>query len=170
LGDLALAANRGDEALEHYAAALRFAFDEDRVRSIEVKQFSINSVGRRAVVALLIGDDRQGTDLLESSAALGEWAANEPELGLADYLVGKNLYARERLEPALRSLDRALSRSLPLPSVRREALRLKVFAGCALNERSAARRALGQYFEAEGLSLARKAGMERFAARCRLLD
>jgi hypothetical protein len=105
--------------------------------------------------------------LPHAAAELGEWSATEPELGLADYLIGKNLYSRARWRDAYVRLQRALERGLPLASVRREALRTIVFAACALDERAVADRALAEYLADPGLSFARKSGMQRFARTCR---
>jgi hypothetical protein len=169
LGDRALLAGQAEVAERHYAQAERDAFDEHRARTIAVKRYALtNPNGRAPIAALLIGDPRLGNDLPQAAAELGEWAAKEPELGLADYLIGKNLYTRARWRDAYVRLERALRRSLPLPSVRREALRTFVFAACALDERSVAQGALDNYFADPALSSARKSGMQRFAKSCRL--
>jgi hypothetical protein len=89
---------------------------------------------------------------------------------LADYLIGKNLYTRARWREAGEYLSRALERDLPLPSVRREALRSSVFVACALGDGARARAVLLDYLADPGLSLARKNGMERFQKVCRFSD
>jgi hypothetical protein len=168
LGDLELLAGQEMRATEHYAAAEQDAFDEHRARTIAVKRYALHDPqGRSAIVALLIGDPRVGSDLPQAAAELGEWSATAPELGLADYLIAKNLYSRARWRDAYARVDRALQRDLPLASVRREALRTFVFAACALAQWQAAARALDTYLADPGLSFARKTGMQRFARSCR---
>jgi hypothetical protein len=167
LADLELMAHEDPLAADHYAAAEKDAFDEHRARTIAVKRYALrDAAGRSAITALLLGDRRLGPDLPQAAAELGEWSATEPELGLADYLIGKNLYSRARWRDAHVRLQRALQRGLPLASVRREALRTIVFTACALDERAVADRALGEYLADPGLSFARKSGMQRFARTC----
>jgi tetratricopeptide (TPR) repeat protein len=169
LGDLAYWQSETEQALEFYAEAERFAFDEHRARSLAVKQFGLLGGRARASISeLLMGDPLLGSDVLQSGAALGSWAASEPGLGLADYLIGKNLYGRGRFRAASEYLQRALARDLPLPSVRREALRSTVFVACALGDRTLALPAWTALFADPGLSLARKNGMQRFAPSCGL--
>lgn len=160
-----------DGALALYAEAERHAPDEHRARTIAVKRYALASPeGRHAIIDLLIGEPERGADIAQASAKLGQWAEREPGLGLADYLIGKNLYMRGRWRAASESLARALERDLPIPTVRREALRTSIFAACALGDRQRARELLGPYLADPGLSSARKSGMERFAEICRLRD
>lgn len=169
LGDRASSAGRDLIAERYYAEAERDAYDEHRARTIAVKRYALaNPRGRPAIAALLIGDPELGSDLSQAAAELGEWSAEEPELGLADYLIGKNLYNRARWRDAYIRLERGLRRALPLESVRREALRTFVFVACALDERAVAQGALNDYLTDPGLSSARKTGMQRFAKSCRL--
>jgi hypothetical protein len=168
LGDAALLAGDVSRAEQHYAAAERDALDEGRVRTIAVKRYAGRSEGRQAVAELLIGDPARGSDLMQSSAALGEWSARDPQLGLADYLLGKNLFSRARWRESDLHLDRALARELPLASVRREALRTSVFAGCALGQRESASARLREYLSDPELSAARRQGMRKFAQLCGL--
>lgn len=168
LGDLELLAGDDRAAAQHYVAAENDAFDEHRARTIAVKRYALGDArGRAAIVALLIGDPRLGSDLAQAAAELGEWSATAPDNGLADYLIGKNLYNRARWRDAYERLSRALSRPLPLASVRREGLRTFVFAACALGEHTAAARAVAEYLVDPALSFARKTGMQRFAESCR---
>jgi tetratricopeptide (TPR) repeat protein len=170
LGDLALAVGDRAVALEQYDVAERAAFDEHRRRTIEVKRYAAAGPGREALVELLVGDRRGRVDAWLASSSLGAWREREPGLGLADYLIAKNVYGGGLLEAAAEHLDRALDRELPLSGVQQEALRLRVLVACALGDRAVARIALDRYLHIEGLSLARKAGMQRFATRCSLLD
>jgi hypothetical protein len=140
------------------------------MRTIAVKRYAVQSEGRQAVTELLIGDPEHGSDLMQSSAALGEWSARDPRLGLADYLIGKNLYSRARWQEAHLHLERALGRELPLPRVRREALRIGIFAACALGDRPSASARLREYLTDTELSLARREGMQKFAELCGLVS
>ena len=63
-------------------------------------------------------------------------------------------------------LARALDRELPLPSVRREALRSQIFALCALSELQRASLLLHAYLADPELSPARREAMQRFAPVC----
>jgi hypothetical protein len=74
---------------------------------------------------------------------------------------------RGRLADAGRHLDRALERTLPVPRVLEEALRLRVVTACALTDRVSARRALDLLL-ALPVRQARRQGMLRFAERCGL--
>jgi hypothetical protein len=165
---VALRAGDAAAAEQQYAAAERDALDEARVRTVAVKRYAAQSEGRQAIADLLIGDPERGSDLMQSSAALGEWSERDPKQGLADYLLGKNLYSRSRWKEADQHLERALARELPLASVRREALRTEVFAACALAERERANLRLREYLADSGLSAARREGMEKFARLCGL--
>lgn len=166
LGDVALLGGDVTRAEQHYLAAERDALDEGRVRTVAVKRYAAQSEGRQAVAELLIGDPEQGSDLMQSSAALGEWSVRDPSLGLADYLIGKNLFSRQRWREAELHLGRALGRTLPLASVRREALRTFVFAACALGQRESAAPRLREYLADAELSAARQQGMRKFAELC----
>ena len=168
LGDAALLAGELARAEELYAQAERDALDEGRTRSVAVKRYAARSEGREAIAQLLIGDPQRGSDLMQSSAALGEWSVRDPSLGLAEYLLGKNLYARARWAEADEHLERALARQLPLASVRREALRTGVFAACALGQPARAQSRLRQYLADPELSAARRTAMLRFAESCGL--
>jgi hypothetical protein len=168
LGDLELMAREDALAAGHYASAEQDAFDEHRARTIAVKRYALqDAAGRAAIQALLIGDPRLGSDLPLAAAELGEWSASAPELGLADYLIGKNLYSRGRWRDAYGRLERALRRDLPIASVRREALRTFVFAACAIGKWGVAEAALVDIVTDPALSFARKTGMQRFARSCR---
>jgi tetratricopeptide (TPR) repeat protein len=168
LGDAALLAGDIVHAERYYTEAERDALEEARTRALAVKRYAARGNGRAAVAELLIGDPERGTDLMQASASLGEWSVREPGLGLAEYLLGKNLYSRARWRDASLHLERALGRALPLPSVRREALRSQIFALCALSERQRASSSLRAYLADPELSPARREAMRRFAPVCGL--
>jgi hypothetical protein len=168
LADRALLDGRDGDATRLYDEAEAYAFDEHRARTIAVKRLAAaEQRGRSALVALLLGDPQLGSDLPLAMSELGEWSAAVPEDGLADYLIGKNLYNRARWNDARVRLEEALKRNVVLPSVRREALRTLVFAACASGVLQSADRALSEYLADPALSLARKNGMQRIASSCR---
>ncbi len=167
-GDVALLQGELEQAEQHYAEAARDALDEARNRTLAVKSYAARSDGRAAITQLLIGDPERGSDLMESSAALGEWSARDPALGLADYLLGKNLYGRFRWREASAHLERALERQLPLAGVRLEALRVGVLAACALGNTELASARLREYLSESAVGEVRRQAMTRFAAQCGL--
>jgi tetratricopeptide (TPR) repeat protein len=166
LGDRALRRGALAPARDYYDQAVEFAMTEQEARTLDVKRFASEGPGREALVDLLIGDDKYGQDLMEASAQLGRWSALEPSLGVADYLLGRNLFDRERWERAAFHLDRALARELPLERVKKEALRLRTLVACAQGELDKARALYGEYLASPNLSEARKEGMRRMATRC----
>lgn len=167
-GDVALLEGDVERAERHYAEATRDALDEGRTRTLAVKSYAARSEGRAAIAELLIGDPQRGSDLMQSSSALGEWSARDPALGLADYLLGKNLYSRFRWREANEHMGRALERELPLASVQLEALRVSILAACALGDLALANTRLDQYLAQSTLGEVRREGMRRFAASCGL--
>jgi tetratricopeptide (TPR) repeat protein len=166
LGDRALSAGALERAREYYDDALEFALSEQEARTLDVKRFATLGPGRQVLVDLLIGDDKYGQDIMEASAGLGAWSARDASLGIADYLLGRNLYERARWERAAFHLDRALARELPLERVKKEALRLRTLLACAQGELDLARAMYTQYLASPDLSEARKEGMRRVATRC----
>lgn len=166
LGDRALRRDDPEAARGYYERALEFAMSEQEARTLDVKRFATLGPGREALIDLLIGDDRYGQDLFEASARLGEWSALDPSLGVADYLLGRNLFDRERWERAAFHLDRALERPLPLERVKKEALRLRTLVACAQGHVDKARATYVDYLASSDLSEARKDGMRRMVARC----
>lgn len=168
-GDIALSAGRTEEARAAYDAVAQVVVDEDRLRTLDVKRFAAeHEPSRRAIVALLVGDPVLGPSWDVAGPRLAEWSRAEPELGLADYLLGKNLYAKGRHAEAAEHLDRALARQIPLPRVAREARRMRVVTGCALGDRAAAERAYAELIADPALIPARRRGLSGLAARCGL--
>ena len=157
-----------ESAIRAASDAARDALDEGRTRTLAVKSYAARSEGRAATAELLIGDPQRGSDLMQSSSALGEWSEREPALGLADYLLGKNLYARFRWREANAHIGRALERELPLASVQLEALRVGILAACALGEQELARSRLREYLGRAAAGEVRKQGMRKFAVSCGL--
>jgi tetratricopeptide (TPR) repeat protein len=168
LGDLALLTGDTSVAQTAFAAARSYAGGENAQRNLDVKVFAADHSGisRDAIVGFLVGDTRGQSDVLEAGALLGRFAAIEPELGLADYLIGKNLYNRGRFAAAASALDRALSKLLPPARVEREALRTRLLAACALGQTAEVRELTQRYLAFPGLSRARRDEGERLRASC----
>jgi tetratricopeptide (TPR) repeat protein len=168
-GDLALALGRTAEARAAYDAVAQIVVDEDRLRTLDVKRYaSEHEPARAAIVALLIGDPVLGPSWDVAAPRLAEWARQEPEQGLADYLLGKNLYGRGRPLEAAEYLDRALERDIALPRAAREARRTRLIVACATGDRDAAERAYRALRADPELVPARRAGLQALAERCGL--
>lgn len=164
--DLLLRTGKIEEARHAYAELARDLVDEDRLRTLEVKASANEGVLGDAIVALLIGD-QLGPSWDVAAPLLGEAAARIPTDGLADYLIGRNLLGRGRFFDAIRHLDRALARPIEVPRVLEEALRVRVIAGCAIDDSKGAEPALDRLLEMP-IREARRAGILRFAERCGL--
>lgn len=162
--DLLLARGDVQGARALYEELATRLVDENRLRTLDVKKLADGGLLHQSIVALLIGD-AQGPSWDVAAPLLGERAASAPTDGLADYLIGRNLFGRGRLTDAARHLDRALAREIAAPRVLEEALRLRVIVACALYDRSAARQAL-ERFLALPLRASRRQGIQRFAERC----
>jgi formylglycine-generating enzyme required for sulfatase activity len=135
LGDLALQTKAGHEARERYDEVARLVVDQDRLRTLDVKRYAAEERDRRrAIVDYLLGAPEAGRDAAEASANLGAWAEREPGLGMADYLLSRTYLGEGRFDLSSRALERAIGKELPIPSVVREAYRLRVVLACALGE------------------------------------
>jgi tetratricopeptide (TPR) repeat protein len=147
--------DRAEEALadaqwidgEPEGAALRYeglaklAVDEDEARTLEVKALGARvPLARPAVQALLLGDEKHAADLFLGGVELGAWNALAPS-PLVSYLLGRNFVTRGFYELGARHLDRALEDERAggvgaptTPRVRRETLRQRAIAACALGD------------------------------------
>jgi tetratricopeptide (TPR) repeat protein len=168
IGDLDLRQGRVDKAHQRYDEVARGVLDEDHLRSLEVKRTPPNALARRAIVALLVGPPRLGTDWGVAAALLGRWSAADPHDGTADYLLGRNFYTQGRWSVGAAHLDEALRRTIPDPLVRREALRMRLVVACARGHLHVAERAYRKWLAEPGVSVARRQGTERMATRCGL--
>ncbi|MEB2324513.1 MAG: hypothetical protein OZ921_18505 [Sorangiineae bacterium] len=169
LGDLELSQGRAPAALAAYDAARPALVDEDALRTLDVKRLAVEAPleeARAAIVALLVGEPRLGSDWAEAAARLEAWSSAAPGDGTADYLLGRNFSNRGRWAEAARHLDLALARPLAEPRVAREALRTRFVVGCAMGALPAARAAYARWRQAPGLTPARRAGGAALAARC----
>jgi len=166
-GDLALLAGDAGAARAAYAAVEPTVFDAGRRRALEVKaSFADDPLPRAALLELLVGTRERGPSFPLAAALLGEWAGQRPDDGTPLYLLGKNLHGEGRFREAAAYLDRALARSIALPSLREEAWRVRLLAACAEGDLPAARRALAGFEALPTPSRARRAGARAVATRC----
>lgn len=171
--DLLLAKGNWEGARKLYGELAALLVDEDRLRTLDVKKAAGAEVGQsersllyESVVKLLIGD-AQGPSWDAAAPLLGERSALVANDGLPDYLIARNLLGRGRLRDAATHFERALERSISLPRVLEEALRLYTICACALGDKPSAKRSLDRFL-ALPLRPARRAGILRFAERCGL--
>jgi formylglycine-generating enzyme required for sulfatase activity len=164
-GDIELSRDQGPKARHLYAQVLELVFDEDRRRTVEVKQVSATGPGRRAIVALLIGE----RDLLPGWAIaaplIQQWAAAEPTNGTPWYLIGRNLLLDGHYAESIPYFERALSLASGT-SVRWETLRLRLVAGCAVGGDPRVQALLPSVEEFRAIPEARKLGVRRLVERC----
>lgn len=165
-GDLALQAGQGTRAKELYASALGLVFDGDRRRTLEVKSLASEGVGREAIVALLVGDREFGPSFEVAGPLIQAWSDAEPSHDLPPYLIGRNLFGTGRYADAASYFDRSLALAPKLPSVRREALRLRLITSCALGDARRAAEVLALAVADPELPRARADGLRRVAERC----
>lgn len=168
LADLDLLEGHVDAASSRYGAIERLLVDEDRLRTLDVKNSAVTDLGRAAILSLLVGDGRLGPSFEVAAAELGEWAATSPDDGLPDYLLGRNFYQRGRLIEAAAHLDRSLARKLSSPRVLREALRLRMVVGCAMSDRDRARAAYERFQKETTPTFARRQALAHLAERCQI--
>jgi tetratricopeptide (TPR) repeat protein len=167
IGDVSLAGGDPARARQIYDEVARTVVDEDRLRALDVKRYAAtHEAGRDAIVGYLIGDAKRGRDDVAAAAALGAWSAADPKLGLADYLLGRSLFGRGRWEEVARRLDCALSRTLPIPSVAREATRSRMVLACAFGDRAGVEQLWSEIARDRGLAEARRAHLAEVVERC----
>jgi formylglycine-generating enzyme required for sulfatase activity len=164
-GDLELGAGNGARARELYAQALELVFDEDRRRTLQVKQIGADGPGRRAIVALLIGERELAPGWELAAPLIQEWAAAEPANGTPHYLIGRNLLLGRNYAGAIPYFDRALSVATNT-SVMWETVRLRIVAGCAVGGDTQVTALLGRAQSFTDMPEARKLGLRRLVERC----
>jgi tetratricopeptide (TPR) repeat protein len=165
-GDIELSRGRLKEAAALYGESLARVFDESRRRTLDVKRYAASDRGREAVLALLVGDAELGPSWDVAAPLIQAWADRDPSDDVPLYLIGRNLLLAGRYREAARYLDGSLAPEPRIPSVRREALRLRIVAGCALSDVPAVERALRAALADPELSRAQRTGLQRTAARC----
>ncbi len=167
LGDLALRQNQVVEARDYYHQARAYTVDEDRLRTLDIKQRTADDeVARVAIVALLVGGER-GPDLIEALDRLGRWRQARPTSGLPDYLLARQYFHAQNFELAAVKLDDALAKNLQLPRVLTETLRLRLITACALGDGQDAETFFQRYVSQAGLSRSRVDDARSLLARCR---
>lgn len=123
LGDLAWIDGRGEEAARRWRAAQRRPGDEGSARLLTAKLLALEGAAGAGELLLrvLVGEPRRlwlGERAPERDGALDlvylmRATAQAPELGLAHYLLGRQLYARGGFSDAAAALGDALARGLP---------------------------------------------------------
>lgn len=159
-----------EAAAERYEKIAERAFDEDRVRTLEVKALGARDPSARdAITLLLIGRHGREANPAAAAPALGIWLASTDD-PLANYLVGRMwIHEGERARGG-RRLMRTLELGPPTPSVHRETLRLLAVSACAERD-NAGKRAVRKNLEMhpelfDGAVDGRKAALESLLARC----
>jgi Tfp pilus assembly protein PilF len=167
LGDLALRAGDVARARKHHEAAQAVMVQEDRLRTLDIKlAYAAQPLAREAIVALLIGRDKNGPNVTEALDRIGRWRGADDHDGTPDYLFARQHFNAKNYALAAARLDDALSRSLALPRVLAEALRLRIRAACALGDGVTASRMLDRFRHLTVVSPRRKQAMAALVARC----
>ncbi len=166
-GDAAFTLGRLEEAFDAYTNALANAVGEHERRTLDVKRWALRAspAARDTIQTLLIGEPKTGPAWDVAAPALGAWATREPESGMPEYLLGKNLFGRAFYREAAEHSERAVRLDIPLESVRTEALRTAFLARCALSDPPKARESYEKLLK-RPLAEARREGIERVAVRC----
>jgi tetratricopeptide (TPR) repeat protein len=165
--DLDFYGGRIQPAVETYRELEQFLVNPDRLRELELKQsVASDPVSRAAVAALLVGDPRLGPNWGVAATKLGEWESLVPDQGTAAYLLGRNLFQQGRWREGREYLDRALERTIPVARVHREALRMRLIAACAEEDRAHAKAAYAELMRVPEVSQAARDGIRSLARRC----
>jgi len=161
LADYDMAHGNGPKAEESYMLLITKTANEDQLRTLDVKlRGARNAYEGKAIKALLIGDDGRVPDQKQAFALLGMWMAEHPQDGLPAYLIGRGLMGSEAWTDAAEYLDLALERGLTEPRVKREALRLRIIAACAVMDSDSARMHFARWKEQPGLQMGRVRALE----------
>lgn len=166
LADLELSQGSLEEARKTYGEVLEATVGEDRLRSVELRRDMHDPRARSAMVALLIGSENQQRDWIDAASQLGRWAAEEPENGLPEYLLGKNLYGNGRFDLAEPRLIAASKKRIANARSRAENWRTLLFVACARGDLPVAKRAFDAYSREPSVPPARLRGVQHFAERC----
>jgi tetratricopeptide (TPR) repeat protein len=164
--DLDLASGDVASATRQYREVARATFDEDQLRTLDVKSQPRSDMERKAIVSLLVGDPRNGRDFAEAAAAIGNWGGTSLDDGLPPYLVGRNLYNNGRYEEARVWLDRALDRRITLERVRAETVRVRLILACILEEPAKVDELAYTYSQMKSIPQGKREAAERLARRC----
>lgn len=166
LGDRALWAGDAARALRYFDDLAAKTADEDRLRNLDVKRAAAKSpIGRAAVVELLVGAPGRGPDRIRAAALLGAWSVEAPKDGLPHYLLARQYMLAGDFEEAAESLEQAAARTIELPRVAAETMRLRAITACGLGHIEEAREIAAEYAHLP-VPASRKEGLAEFAARC----
>jgi hypothetical protein len=128
-----------EEARQRYETMALRVLGEDIGRTLEVKALACGSSSRaRAIGAMLLGEARRAPDGWLGAFELGRWSAEGD--ALSDYVTGRNLVQRGWYVRAVPYLDRALGLPSVTRRIRRELLRQRAIAACALSDREGVER------------------------------
>jgi hypothetical protein len=141
-----LAAKRGDiaEVRRQLADAEALPVDDDLGRAIRAQAFAAAHAGPAGPALRDYFWPPNARTPVDSMAQLGRAAAAlaaEPELGLAHYLVARNLAGRGANQEVVRGMERALALGLPGPLFEREAAIHLAAAGYLAGDLAAVERA-----------------------------
>lgn len=164
--DIELGRGHAGAARALYSKALELVFDEDRRRTLEVKRLAAEGTATDGIVALLIGGAAEPPGWDVAAPKLQSWLDQHPTGDVAPYLIGRNLYLSGRYAEAEQYLNRSLASPPKLASVRREAFRLRIVAGCALGADPDRLSWLERALADDTLPLARRLGLVHMAERC----
>ncbi|MCB9606314.1 MAG: hypothetical protein H6716_06975 [Polyangiaceae bacterium] len=168
LADLELSQGSLEAAKKTYGEVLKATVGEDRLRSVELRRDMNDPRARSAMVALLIGSSNQQRDWIDAASQLGRWAEAEPDNGLPEYLIGRNLYGNGRFDLAEPRLLAASRKRIDNAKSRAENWRTLLFVACARGDIPVGQRAFAAYAREPGVPPARLSGVTHFAERCGL--
>jgi formylglycine-generating enzyme required for sulfatase activity len=166
LGDLALSAGQSDEAHRRFEDVRAVVVDPDRLRTLDVKEWAVDAPGRDAIVQQLLGDPVLGRSPTLAASGLGAWSVREPALGLPEYLLARAYTGEGRYPLVAANLDAALGKMLPVPSVVREAYKLRVITACVLGDGARLSEAYARWLSLDGPRPPERAEMAEFVERC----
>ncbi len=177
LADDDLLSGRTERAATEYSELAAATPDEDSARALEVKAIAARDPdARTAITTLLVAAPpaswNRPADPALAAGMLGEWRAKTGS-PLATYLLGKSEIARGYYALAATDFDAVLAASATLeltPRVRREALRERAVAACALGDAAALARVRALAEDPDGVYTGsaggRREGVVRLLDRC----
>ncbi len=135
LADDALQRGDADAAANAYADLAAGTPDEDAARTLEVKALAARDEDARlAVTTLLIAaPSKRPPDPLLAAAMLGDWEGRTKS-PLAAYLIGKTEASHGYYSEAAKRFEAVEEATNLTPRIRREALRQRAIAACAVSD------------------------------------
>jgi tetratricopeptide (TPR) repeat protein len=153
-GDAAWAALDVESARQRFGAALALAQPEPAERALRARLWALGDPRRSSALRKLLVDGDAGP---ETWLALKELAEAEPLEGLPPYLLAKQLENRGDWEACARYAAMALSRRLPDPLFREEALRMQGISAWHLRDPARGRAAFAALAKGAGAGRALEA-------------